>query len=390
MISFDNTEIAFRSKTTAQLQKAHILFRFVEKNFLVKLGSTIINFTNNIGLSISWILKPIYDHFVGGETIAACQPVVRQLELHNVKAILDYSVEGGSAREVIHAAMEETLESIKNAGIDPNIPFAVFKPTAFTSASILEKVSAGGELTDEENAEANLFGIRINTLCKTAFEANTPILIDAEDSFYQKMIDDVVEKMMEKFNKEKAIVFNTLQMYRWDRLDFLKELYRKAEVGNYYLGVKFVRGAYMERERLRATNNNYPSPIQPNKESTDNDYNAALQFAVEHINRISLFNGSHNEQSCLWLTELMEKHQIEPSDSRIFTAQLYGMSDHISFNLARLGYNVAKYVPYGPINHVIPYLIRRAEENTSVAGQTGRELMLLKKEMTRRKSLVNK
>ena len=262
--------------------------------------------------------------------------------------------------------------------------------TAFTTANVLEKVSAGMELSDEEKKEADNFRDRINTLCKAAYDAGLPILIDAEDSWYQNFIDDVVTKMMQKYNKEKAIVYNTLQMYRHDRLDYLKKDYEKAVAGNYFLGMKFVRGAYMEKERERALEKGYPSPIQPDKESTDRDYNAALKFCIEHIDVISVFNGTHNEYSSNYMAELMAEAGLEKNDSRTFFAQLYGMSDHISFNLASYGYNVAKYVPYGPVKHVMPYLFRRAEENTSVAGQTGRELSLIIQERNRRKNKSSK
>jgi proline dehydrogenase len=249
----------------------------------------------------------------------------------------------------------------------------------------LEKVSAGKHLTDVEETEADNFRSRVAKLCQTASDNNVPILIDAEDVAFQNFIDEVVYLNMAKFNKEKAIVFNTYQMYRTDRLEKLKQAFANAVKGNYYLGAKFVRGAYMEKERARAEEMGYPDPIQPDKDSTDRDYNAALKFCIENINRISVFNGTHNEYSSLYMTELMEKHAIAKNDPRCWFSQLYGMSDHISFNLAHAGYNVAKYMPFGPVKSVLPYLIRRTEENTSIAGQTSRELGLLVKERERRK-----
>jgi proline dehydrogenase len=390
MITFDNTEIAFRSKTDSELRKAYWLFKAVEKNSLIKFGKWAVNFANKINLPFSWLVRPVYHHFVGGKSIEDCLPSVRQIEKFNVKAILDYSVEGGHQPAQIQAALEETLRSIYNAGQDQNIPFAVFKPTAFASGYILEKASSGVALTENDKREALLFEERVEKLCKASFDANIPILIDAEDTFYQNFIDEVVERMMAKFNKERVIVFNTLQMYRHDRLASLKKIYEKAVAGNYYAGVKFVRGAYMEKERERAEKLGYQSPIQPDKASTDRDYNAALEFSIKHIDRLMIFNGTHNEESCQLLAQLMQQHNIQPSDKRVWFAQLYGMSDHISFNLAQAGYNVAKYVPYGPIRHVMPYLIRRAEENTSVAGQTGRELSLIQTELKRRKARSKK
>ncbi len=387
MIAFENTEIAFRSKSDNDLKRSYFLFKTLSHNNLVKLGGSLTQSAIKMHIPVNWVVKPtIYKQFVGGETIEECRPTVRNLQEYNVKAILDYSVEGKESDEDIKAAFIETLRTIKNAGKNSNIPFAVFKSTAFTTPDILENVSVGKKLTDNEKQEAERFKTRIETLCKAAYESNISILIDAEDSWFQNFIDDVVNEMMAKYNKKKAIIFNTFQMYRHDRLGFLEESFQKAFDGNYFLGAKFVRGAYMEKERERAQQMGYPSPIQADKESTDRDFNAALKFCVEHIDRISIFNGTHNEYSAGYLTGLMEQNGLEKNDPRIWFSQLYGMSDHISFNLAYAGYNVAKYLPYGPVKHVIPYLVRRAEENTSVKGQTGRELSLISKEIGRRKS----
>jgi len=386
MISFDNTEIAFKSKSIRDLKRSYMLFKTLAHNSLVKIGGALTQLALRVHIPVNWIVKPtIYKQFVGGESISECTPVVKQLSKFNVKAILDYSVEGKESPEDIQAALEETLRSIKNAAGNPNIPYAVFKPTAFTTANVLEKVSASLPLTVEEEKEADSFRQRIEVLCKSAYGQNVPILIDAEDSWFQNFIDEVVNDMMVKYNKERAIVFNTFQMYRHDRLDFLKKSHERALNGDYYLGAKFVRGAYMEKERERAEKLGYPSPIQTDKESTDNDYNAALKYCVENIDRISVFNGTHNEFSSKYLTQLMAENELKKDDPRIWFSQLYGMSDHISFNLAYEGFNIAKYLPYGPVKHVIPYLVRRAEENTSVKGQTGRELSLITKELNRRK-----
>lgn len=385
MITFDNTGIAFQSKSNNDLKKSYLLFKTLSHPTLVKVGGTLTRAALKVHFPINWAVKPtIYKQFVGGETIQECEPAVALLGKYNVKAILDYSVEGKDSPEDIRAALAETLRSIENAGKNQNIPFAVFKPTAFTTSEVLTKVSAGATLTENEKTEANAFRNRVNTLCQAAFDNNIPILIDAEDSWYQVFIDEVVNEMMKKYNREKAVVFNTFQMYRHDKLDFLKKSFLMAVEGNYFLGAKFVRGAYMEKERLRASKMGYPSPIQPNKAHTDHDYNAALKFCIDHIDRISVFNGTHNEYSSQYLADLMEEKGLAKNDPRIWFSQLFGMSDHISFNLAHAGYNVAKYLPYGPVKHVIPYLIRRAEENTSVKGQTGRELGLITKEMKRR------
>lgn len=386
MISFENTEIAFQSKTDKDLKRAHFLFKMISSNVLVSAGKLFSRAALKLGIPVGWAVKPtIYQHFVGGESIDECFKNVRLLEKFDVKAILDYSVEGTESLEAINLAMEETLKTIHNAAADNNVPFAVFKPTAFTHEHVLEKVSAGEALSEAEKKEADNFRERVGILCQTAFDKKVPILIDAEDVAFQNFIDEVVEHNMEKFNKKSAIVFNTFQMYRWDRLEVLERMYKRAVEKDYFLGAKFVRGAYMEKERARAEEMGYKDPIQPDKDSTDRDYNAALKFCIEHIDRISVFNGTHNEYSSRYMTELMEEHNIPKDDPRCWFSQLYGMSDHISFNLAHAGYNVAKYVPFGPVRSVLPYLIRRTEENTSISGQTSRELGLIITEMNRRK-----
>ncbi len=388
MISFESTEIAFGSKSNKDLQKALFLFRAISHRGLVKVGGFISRLAISIRIPINWIVKPtIYMHFCGGENIDDCMPTVEKLGRYKVKSVLDYSVEGGENPEQINAAIDETLRTVINAARSKNIPFAVFKPTAFCKSEVLRKKSTGEELDAEQEKEAENFRTRVEKLCSTAFANNVRIMIDAEDYCYQDHVDEVVMDMAEKYNKEKAIVFNTYQMYRWDRLEIFRKDLERARSKNFYLGIKFVRGAYMERERRRADELGYPSPIHPDKESSDKDYDAALKFAVENIDRVSIFNGTHNEQSSLYLCTLMEEHGIEKDDQRCYFSQLYGMSDHISFNLAHIGYNVAKYLPYGPVRHVLPYLIRRTEENTSMAGQTSRELSLVLNEIIRRKEI---
>jgi proline dehydrogenase len=387
MISFSSTEIAFKIKSDRDLWRANILFKAISNRTLVKVGGFLSKLAINIRIPISWIVKPtIYSHFCGGETIGDCIPTIRKLSGYNVKSVLDYSVEGGENPGQIQAAMEETLRTVINAKGNKDIPFAVFKPTAFIVSEVLKKRSSGNSLTTEEQEEADLFRQRVEKLCRTAFDNDVRIMIDAEDFCYQHYIDEVVMDMMEKYNKQKAIVFNTYQMYRWDRMDVFREDLNRAREKDFHLGIKFVRGAYMERERKRAEEGGYPSPIHPDKESTDRDYDAALKFAVENIDRVSIFNGTHNENSSMYLTRLMEQNSIRTDDDRCWFSQLYGMSDHISFNLAHLGYNVAKYLPYGPVRHVLPYLIRRTEENTSMAGQTSRELSLIMEERKRRRN----
>ncbi len=386
MLSFENTEIAFIYKSNSDLRRARILFSTLAKPGLVKVGKTLTYFALNMHLPIAWAIKPtLYKHFVGGETLEECEKTVKLLSKFNVKSILDFSVEGGKDQASMHRTLDETLRSVIHAGKHPDIPFSVFKPSAFASQEVLTLASGKGVIDNETAKAIQFFKDSVGKLCKTAFENDIPIMIDAEDSWYQPFVDQVVTGMMEKYNKEKAIVYNTLQMYRTDRLAYLKDALIKAEAGNYYLGMKFVRGAYMEKERLRASEKGYPSPIQPDKSATDQNYDDGIAFSVAHLDRISVFNGSHNENSNRLLTELMEKQGLARNEKKIWFSQLYGMSDHISFNLASEGYNVTKYIPYGPVRNILPYLIRRAEENTSIAGQTGRELALLEKERLRRK-----
>lgn len=387
MISFENTEIAFRYKSNSDLSRARFLFSTIANPGLVKIGKSLTYWALNLHLPISWAIKPtLYRHFVGGESLSECEQTVKLLRKHKVFSILDYSVEGGKDIETMQRTLDETLRSVLHAAKHPDIPFAVFKPTAFASQQVLTLATENTEHDPETAKAIRFFKESVEKLCLAAFENNIPIMIDAEDSWYQPFVDQIVTEMMEKYNKQKAIVYNTLQMYRTDRLEFLKESLRKAEEGNYFLGIKFVRGAYMEKERKRAAEMGYPSPIQPDKEATDKNYDAGIAFSVEHLDRISVFNGSHNENSNRLLVELMAKKGIAKNENRIWFSQLYGMSDHISFNLADAGYNVTKYIPYGPVRNILPYLIRRAEENTSIAGQTGRELSLLEKERNRRKN----
>jgi proline dehydrogenase len=386
-MDFNNTKIAFQDKSNADLRRAKFLFKTIEKPWMVKMGSAMLHFALKVHFPIGWAIKPtLYKHFVGGETIGKCQPVVDRLAKSNVKAILDYSVEGTSSQEGINSAFEETLRSVENAGKNDNIPFAVFKPTAMVDVRVLRKFSFNEKVDEKDHEQYKAFADRVDKLSEAAAKNKVRLLIDAEDYWYQKAIDDVVEQMMEKYNKNEVVVFNTLQMYRTDRLDYLKNLIAKAREKKYYAGVKFVRGAYMEKERDRAEKEGYPSPINPDKPTTDKMYNDALRVSMENIDILNIFNGTHNEESSLLLSQLMEEQQLKKDDNRIYFSQLYGMSDHISYNLAAEGYNVAKYIPYGPVRHVAPYLIRRAEENTSVAGQTGRELSLILSEQKRRKT----
>lgn len=385
MVSFDNTENAFKAKSDFDLKKSYWLFKMISNPALVKFGAK----TAPIGLAIGFkglIKNTIFKQFVGGETIHDCDRTIAELGKYNIGTILDYSVEGKESEADFDACLKETLETIHKAKNDKHIPFCVFKVTGLARFSLLEKVTAKETLSEIETKEYERVKHRVYLICKEAHQNNQPLFIDAEESWIQQAIDDLADENMAQFNKEKAIVYNTFQLYRKDRLDFLKQTIAKAKSGGFHVGAKLVRGAYMEKERERAIEKNYPSPIQDTKENSDRDYNLALEECIKNINMMGLCAGTHNEQSSLFLTELMTKNDIPNSDKRIFFSQLLGMSDHISYNLTLAGYNVSKYVPYGPVKEVLPYLIRRAQENTSVKGQTGRELSLIIKEKERRKT----
>ena len=386
LISFDDTQIAFSAKSDADLNRAYWLFKIISLNSLVQISPPFVNFALWAHLPIKGIIRStIFKHFCGGENIEECKGTIDQLGKYNIGTILDYSVEGKESEEDFDAALIETIATIIRAKNDVHIPFSVFKPTGFARFSILEKRNEGLDLSIAEKEEYSKFLNRIEKICQTGFDSGVPIFIDAEESWIQNVIDEVARSMMQKFNKEKVIVFNTLQMYRTDRLIYLKESIAHAKSNGYISGFKIVRGAYMEKERTRAKKLNYISPIQPDKNSTDRDYNTALKICIDNLENLSMICGTHNEQSNLNLVEWMNEKNISVNHPHIWFSQLYGMSDHLSFNLANKGYNVCKYVPYGPVTGVLPYLIRRAQENTSVAGQTSRELSLIIQEKKRRK-----
>ena len=382
---FDNTAIAFSLKSDSQLERAYFLFKMIESQPLVRIGSMVTNFALKAHLPVEGLIRStVFDHFCGGVTEEDCLPTIANMHAKKVSAILDYSVEGKETEEQFDHALEKTLKTIDFAKEKTSIPFAVFKPTGFGRFALYQKITEGEQLTTDEKVEWARVVERYHQVCKIAKESNVPLLIDAEESWMQTAADDLIEELMELYNTEKAIVFSTLQMYRHDRMDYLKGLYQRAQEKGYYIGMKIVRGAYMEKERERAIEKGYPSPICADKNKTDVNYDAAIVYMMEQ-SKMALFAGTHNEESSYLLMELAEKHNIAPNDLRMWFGQLYGMSDHISYNLASKGYNVAKYVPFGPVRDVMPYLIRRAEENTSVAGQTSRELNLIKTEKKRRK-----
>jgi proline dehydrogenase len=359
----------------------------VAKPWLVKVGKWATHIAFKLRLPISGIIKKtIFSQFCGGENIEECTPKINELYASKIGTILDYSLEGKESNVDLDQTCLEVMETIERAKNEDAIPFAVFKPSGISKFSILEKANDSiDQLSSQDRKDFDLFIERLDKICKKAAELKVSVLVDAEDSWIQGCIDRETEKMMFKYNQSQAIVINTIQLYRHDRLQYLKDLHARCQANGVLCGVKLVRGAYMEKERNRAAEKGYQDPIQPNKEACDRDYNLALEFCVEHVEQIMTVAGSHNEKSATHLSEVMEQKQVQKDHPHIYFAQLLGMSDHISYNLAANGHNVSKYVPYGPVKEVMPYLMRRAEENTSVAGQTGRELSLISLEMKRRK-----
>ena len=384
-VFFEDTLVAFASKSDAQLRKTYWLFSLMNQARVVNLGTFFIKLALKLNLPIKNLIRiTIFEQFCGGETIRQCDSTITSLAASGIGTILDYSVEGEDNESSFDATTKEIINTIDKAAQSGDIPFSVFKITGIASSELLEKVQRREELSESEKEAYTRIKERVEKLCSHAFEKNVRIFVDAEESWVQGVIDELTYEMMEMFNKEKAIVYNTYQLYRHETLDALKGAYLKARQRGYILGGKLVRGAYMEKERLRARENEYFNPIHASKDATDNDYNAAIDFCIENLNHISVCLGTHNEYSCQYCALKMNRSGIEKKDDRIWFAQLLGMSDNISFNLAKAGYNVAKYVPYGPISAVMPYLIRRAEENTSIAGQSSREFLLVRSELKRR------
>ncbi|TBN06544.1 proline dehydrogenase [Hyunsoonleella flava] len=385
---FDNTEIAFSLKTDSELERAYFLFKMISVEPLVRIGTAATNFALKANLPIEGLIRStVFDHFCGGVNEEDCLPVIDRMFEKGVSSVLDYSVEGKESEQEFDNALKTVLNIIEFAKALDAIPIAVFKPSGFGRFRLYKKKNDNLALNAEENEEWKRIEARFHAVCKKAKAYDVAVLIDAEESWIQNAADALITKMMKIYNTEKPIVYNTLQMYRHDRMTFLESEHAKAKNEGYYLGYKIVRGAYMEKENDRAVRKNYESPICKSKQATDENFNNALRYMTDYLDCMSIFAGTHNEESCYLLMQLMNEKQILNNDPRIWFGQLYGMSDHISYNLAHLGYNVAKYMPFGPVKDVMPYLIRRAEENTSVAGQTGRELALIKKEKQRRKLL---
>jgi proline dehydrogenase len=382
---FNDTETAFKLKSDAELNRAIFLFEMINRPLLVKAGTTLTNVALKFHLPVETLIKKtIFNQFCGGESEKECMPTIKKMYSKNLFSILDYSVEGKEKEGEFEKAIERKSNIVKFAADKESIPFAVFKPTGIGRFEIWQKVSANASLTLEEEEEWQRVKNRVNRICEAAYKNNVRLLADAEESWMQDAADVLIEEMMFKYNRERAVIYNTFQCYRWDRLQYIKDLHGRAQEQGFTIGAKIVRGAYLEKENARAAKLGYLSPICENKEATDVNYNGALTYCLAHIDDISLFIGSHNEVSNYLALQIMEDKGISKDDDRVWFSQLFGMSEHISYNLAEEGYNVAKLVPFGPVREVVPYLIRRAEENTSVRGQTGRELSLLYEERKRR------
>jgi len=402
-ISFENTEYAFAAKSSTELKKANFLFGIMGKAWLVNVALKI------TPLAIKWhipftktlIRQTIFKQFVGGETLEETAKVADKLEQYNVQVILDYGVEGKEGEDNFEQARDEFKKVIDYAATQPNIPFMSVKITGFARFSLLEKLDAAmkkipgtlmkryllalGTLSKEEKEEWHKVRLRIQQLCEAGDKKNVGVLIDAEETWIQDPVDALIMLMMDIFNKEKPVIYNTIQLYRHDRLEFLKDSYTAAVERDFIFGIKLVRGAYLEKENNRAAEMHYPTPIQTDKASCDKDFNASVEFCIDHVDKIAVIVASHNEYSNLYTTQLLDKNNLPHNHPHVHLSQLYGMSDNITFNLAKSGFSVSKYLPFGPIKDVIPYLMRRAQENSSVSGQTGRELVLIKKELQRRK-----
>lgn len=384
-LDFQDTATAFADKSDSELKEKYRLFKMMGSPLLNAIGMRSATFALSLGLPVEGLIKStVFEQFCGGETIEECEPTVEKLGRAGIGSILDYSVEGKSTEQDFEATKDEIIRTISRAKDDPNVPFTVFKVTGIAPLGTLERMSARKKLDAKSQAKCERTHERVNEICEFAHSIGQPVFIDAEESWIQDAIDRLATEMMEKHNREKVIVFNTIQLYRKDRLQFLRESRRQASKEGYLLGVKLVRGAYMEKERDRAAELDYPSPIQPDKESTDGDFDLAIEYCLNHLDEVAFVAGTHNEASTQKLVGKLHEQNIASNHPHVFFSQLYGMSDNLSYVLAKNGYNVSKYVPYGPVKDAIPYLVRRAQENTSVSGQVSRELELIKTELKRR------
>jgi len=387
MVDFTNIKQAFSDKSNRDLNRAFVLFKTISNPKISSILTPLVKLALLFRLPISYFIRnTIYKHFCGGETIDDSQKTINKLWKSSIGTILDYSAEGKKSEEDFNKVLKETLQVIKESENNKKIPFIVFKVTGLIQFSILEKLNTNEKLNNIAQNKFNAFLNKISIICNAAKESNTPVLIDAEESWIQDAIDNIVLNLMREYNKEHVMIYNTLQFYRVDRIKYLNKLLEISREENFKLGLKLVRGAYHQQEIERAKQRKYPIPVHLKKEMTDKDFNLSLEICIDNINRVSICSGTHNEESSAFLLQLMKEKEIENNDKRICSSQLLGMSDNISYNLSAENYNVSKYVPYGPVREVIPYLIRRAEENKSISGQMSRELKNIVKEKNRRKN----
>ena len=383
---FNNLKTAFEDKSDRDLKRAYLLFKTISNPLISKTITKLVKIAIWLRLPIESIVKAtVYKHFCGGITIEDSTKTIKKLWKSKIGSILDFSAEGKESELDFNNVMKETIESLEKAQETDSIPFSVFKPTGLARFDLLEKLSNNKKLTKEEEKEKTDFEAKIENICQTASRNRIPVFIDAEESWIQNAIDNIILKMMQKYNTKHTWIYNTIQLYRKDRILYLQKIISKAKENNFFIGLKLVRGAYHEKEIKRAENMNYPCPVHKRKQQTDNDYNKALKICIENLDIVSICAGTHNEESSTLLINLLTEYKISKNDKRVYFSQLLGMSDNISYNTAKKGYNVAKYVPYGPVRDVIPYLIRRANENTSISGQMGRELSNIIAEQKRRK-----
>lgn len=384
-LDFQDTSLAFGYKSDKELKRTFRLFKMIDSPFLTRVGPPMVTFALKIGLPLKGLIrKTIFDIFCGGISLEDTSRRSDELYQNKVQTILDYSVEGKKTDEGFDATRNEIIETLEHGAKNEAVAFSAMKVTGIAHFGYLAANDANKKLSAEEKASLERSKARFEAICQRAYALKQPVFVDAEESWIQRGIDRWTEEMMERFNLDQPVVYHTVQLYRHDRLEYLKELIQRSKEKRYILGVKLVRGAYLEKENERAREMGYPTPMQPSKPATDADYNAAVKLCIDNIDHVAICAGSHNEESCLLITRLMDERNLSNDHSHVLFAQLLGMSDNISFNLAHHGYNVAKYLPYGPVKAVLPYLFRRANENTAIAGQSSREVQLLKKEVQRR------
>ena len=383
---FENTAVAFAPKTDGEILKAKWLFSLISNNKLVSIGTSLADLALKLHLPIAPIFRiTVYQHFCGGETFDECKKTIAKLDENHVFALLNYGVELKEEEGDFDKTIERNLEALEFAGKNKDAKVLCVKITGFGRHGLFEKIQEGKKLSKAESEEYDRVVARLDKLCESASRNDVSIYVDAEESWIQDPLDAMVEDMITKYNSKRAVVFNTLQLYRWDRLDYLHKQLAAAKSKGFVLGLKLVRGAYMEKERERAAEKGYKSPIHDDKPAVDVDFDASMNICLDNLDHIAVCIASQSEASNMLAIKQIDAKKIDRKHPHIIFSQLFGMGDNITFNLARLGFNASKYLPYGPVKDVIPYLIRRAQENTSVSGQMGRELRLLTTEIERRK-----